>query len=68
LIQNQSFLNVDPYVKVTLVSKGKRLKKKKTSVMKNTLNPTYNESMIFDVLQDQIEHVDMIVKVIDYDR
>jgi hypothetical protein len=30
---------LDPYVKVTLVSKGKRIKKKKTSVMKNTLNP-----------------------------
>ncbi len=58
----------DPYVKVILISKGKRLKKKKTSVMKNTLNPIYNESIIFDVPQDQIENVDMVVKVIDYDR
>ena len=36
--------------------------------MRNTLNPVYNESMIFEVPQDQIEHIDMIVKVIDYDR
>ena len=61
-------LNKDPYVKVSLVSRGKRVKKKKTSVMKNTLNPVYNESMIFDIQQDQIENVDMVVKVIDYDR
>lgn len=53
---------------MTLVIKGKRLKKKKTSVMKNTLHPVYNESMLFDIPQDQIEQVDMVVKVIDYDR
>ncbi len=51
-----------------LIYKGKRLKKKKTSVIKNTLNPVYNESIIFDVTQDQIEYLDMVVKVIDYDR
>ncbi len=58
----------DPYVKVTLISCGKRIKKKKTSVLKNTLHPIFNESMLFDIPQEQIEHVDMIVKVIDYDR
>jgi hypothetical protein len=58
----------DPYVKVGIISKGKRLKKKKTSVMKNTLHPVFNESMLFDISQDQIEQVDMVVKVIDYDR
>jgi hypothetical protein len=36
--------------------------------MKNTLNPVYNESITFDVTQDQVENMDMIVKVIDYDR
>ncbi len=36
--------------------------------MKNTLHPVYNESMLFDVPQEQIDHVDMVVKVIDYDR
>ncbi len=58
----------DPYVKVAIISKGKRIKKKKTSVMKNTLHPVFNESMLFDIPQDQIETVDLIVKVIDYDR
>ena len=55
-------------MKVTLVSRGKRLKKKKTSVMKNTLHPVYNESMLFDIPQELIEQVDMVVKVVDYDR
>ena len=36
--------------------------------MKNTLHTVYKESMLFDIPQDQIEQVDMVVKVIDYDR
>ncbi|CAF0755028.1 unnamed protein product [Brachionus calyciflorus] len=58
----------DPYVKVVLLSKGKRIKKKKTSVMKNTLHPVYNESMLFDIPQDLVDQMDMLVQVIDYDR
>ncbi len=55
-------------MKVAIISKGKRIKKKKTSVMKNSLSPVFNESMLFDIPQDQIEQYDMIIKVIDYDR
>ncbi|XP_065159191.1 synaptotagmin-6-like isoform X2 [Atheta coriaria] len=58
----------DPYVKVYLLCQGKRIKKKKTSVMKNTLHPIYNEAMVFDVPSENIEDVCLIVKVIDYDR
>jgi len=36
--------------------------------MKNTLHPIYNESMLFDISVELIEQVDMIIKVIDYDR
>uniref|UniRef100_A0A674P6F8 Synaptotagmin 6 n=1 Tax=Takifugu rubripes TaxID=31033 RepID=A0A674P6F8_TAKRU len=39
----------DPYVKVSLMCDGRRLKKKKTSIKKNTLNPSYNEAIIFDI-------------------
>jgi len=58
----------DPYVKVALMSNGKRLKKKKTSVKKCTLNPYYNESFQFEVPFEQINKVSVVVTVIDYDR
>ncbi|XP_076312556.1 synaptotagmin-10-like [Tachypleus tridentatus] len=58
----------DPYVKVSLCCQGKRIKKKKTSVKKSTLNPVYNEALVFDVPAGNIEDVNLLVKVIDYDR
>ncbi|XP_076647027.1 synaptotagmin-10 [Halictus rubicundus] len=58
----------DPYVKVYLLCQGKRIKKKKTSVKKNTLFPSYNEALVFDVPEENIEDVSLIVKVVDYDR
>ncbi|KAK0169200.1 hypothetical protein PV328_012348, partial [Microctonus aethiopoides] len=57
----------DPYVKIYLLCQGKRIKKKKTTVKKNTLFPVYNESLVFDVPADNVEDVSLIVKVIDYD-
>ena len=47
---------------------GRRVKKKKTSVKKSTLNPVYNEAIEFDLPQENIEEVSLVVKVIDYDR
>ncbi|CAF2509759.1 unnamed protein product [Rotaria sp. Silwood2] len=58
----------DPYVKVILLIHGKKIRKKKTSVQPNTLNPTYNESLEFDVSIESLEDADLIFKVIDYDR
>ncbi|TNN08756.1 Synaptotagmin-1 [Schistosoma japonicum] len=58
----------DPYVKLSLMFNGKRIKKKKTTIKKYTLNPYYNESFAFDVPFDQIQKVNLIVTVVDYDR
>ncbi|XP_026167829.1 synaptotagmin-1b [Mastacembelus armatus] len=58
----------DPYVKIHLMQNGKRLKKKKTTIKKNTLNPYYNESFSFEVTCEQIEKVQVAVTVLDYDK
>ncbi|XP_028440801.1 synaptotagmin-1b [Perca flavescens] len=58
----------DPYVKIHLMQNGKRLKKKKTTIKKNTLNPYYNESFSFEVACEQLEKVQIAVTVLDYDK
>ncbi|XP_017488612.1 PREDICTED: synaptotagmin-1-like [Rhagoletis zephyria] len=58
----------DPYVKIALMQNGKRLKKKKTSIKKCTLNPYYNESFTFEIPFEQIQKVVLVVTVVDYDR
>ncbi|KAH7718192.1 synaptotagmin 1 [Aphelenchoides avenae] len=58
----------DPYVKLVLMQGGKRLKKKKTSIKKCTLNPYYNESFSFEVPFEQIQKVTLMITVMDYDK
>lgn len=58
---------VDPYVKVYLMCGLKKLKKKKTSIQAKTLNPVFNESVVFDVPYDSIDEVDLHIKVFDHD-
>ncbi|RTG90038.1 synaptotagmin-1 [Schistosoma bovis] len=58
----------DPYVKLSLMLGGKRIKKKKTTIKKCTLNPYYNESFAFEVPFEQIQKVTLVVIVVDYDR
>lgn len=58
----------DPYVKIAIMQNGKRIKKKKTSIKKCTLNPYYNESFAFEIPFEQIQKVQLVVTVVDYDR
>uniref|UniRef100_A0AAY4BBB1 C2 domain-containing protein n=1 Tax=Denticeps clupeoides TaxID=299321 RepID=A0AAY4BBB1_9TELE len=58
----------DPYVKVSLMCDGKRLKKRKTSTKRNTLNPVYNEAIVFDVPPESIDQISLLIAVMDYDR
>ncbi|XP_028844787.1 synaptotagmin Vb [Denticeps clupeoides] len=58
----------DPFVKIVLQHNGKRLKKKKTTVKKNTLNPYFNESFSFEIPFEQIQKVQVLITVYDYDK
>lgn len=62
------FLFLDPYVKVSLMCEGRRLKKRKTTTKKNTLNPVYNEAIIFDIPPENVDQVSLSIAVMDYDR
>ena len=42
-------------MKIALLQGGKKLKKKKTTVKKNTLNPYYNESFSFEIPQEMMQ-------------
>lgn len=67
LVSHLPALLADPYVKVSLICDGRRLKKKKTSIKKNTLNPTYNEAIIFDIPPENMDQVCLHISVMDYD-
>ncbi|KAM4573246.1 uncharacterized protein syt7a isoform 2-T2 [Odontesthes bonariensis] len=58
----------DPYVKVWLMHKDKRVEKKKTVVMKRCLNPIFNESFPFDVPAHVLRETTIIITVMDKDR
>ncbi|XP_034445227.1 rabphilin-3A isoform X1 [Hippoglossus hippoglossus] len=58
----------DPYVKVWLMQKDKRVEKKKTVTMKRCLNPIFNESFPFEVPAHVLRETTIIITVMDKDR
>ncbi|KAM3870327.1 uncharacterized protein syt7a [Diretmus argenteus] len=58
----------DPYVKLWLMHKDRRVEKKKTVTMKRCLNPVFNESFPFDVPAHVLRETTIIITVMDKDR
>ncbi|XP_037398724.1 uncharacterized protein syt7a isoform X1 [Pygocentrus nattereri] len=58
----------DPYVKVWLMHKDKRVEKKKTVTIKRCLNPVFNESFPFDIPAHVLRETTIIITVMDKDR
>lgn len=48
--------SADPYIKLYLRKEtGERIIKKKTHVRRNTLNPVYNESFVFELQDERLD-------------
>ncbi|XP_053696702.1 synaptotagmin-5 [Sabethes cyaneus] len=55
----------DPYVKVSLYNiDGKRLKKRKTTVARNTVSPVFNEALSFDIARDALKNCSIELQVL----
>lgn len=51
------FSFADPYVKVTLVYAGKKMKRKKTTTKRNTHSPDWNEALVFNLSREYIKDI-----------
>ena len=63
----------DPYVKVIVTHKDRRVFKWKTCVKRNTLAPVYNETFIYGVTEDikmaiDVDNIMISFYIIDFDR
>ncbi|XP_048871128.1 synaptotagmin-17 isoform X3 [Brienomyrus brachyistius] len=63
LLQTDMCQGSDPFVKVQLVTGLKLVKTKKTSCMKGTIDPFYNESFSFRVPQEELSEVSLVFSV-----
>lgn len=63
LLQTDMCQGSDPFVKVQLVTGLKLMKTKKTSCMRGTIDPCYNESFSFRVSQEDLCEVSLVLTV-----
>lgn len=56
----------DPYVKVFIAPERKQ--KYETKIIRNTLNPVYNETFLFNVPFNELQSKTLFLVVFDYDR
>lgn len=57
---------IDPYVRVDVWKGSKILLKKKTFVIKQELNPVYNQRVQFHLPSDDLEHLKIVLTVASY--
>lgn len=57
----------DPYVRISLVVDGKKVKRKKTSVKRSTTSPVWNEALTFNISSDLLPKCNLEVTVLDHD-
>ena len=62
------FENTDPYVKVYMLHKHRRLDKWKSTTKKNTLSPVFNEPFEFDMTGMDMRDVCLEIFIMDHDR
>ena len=53
-------------MKISLCSRDKTIKTKKSSVKRNTIDPVYNETLSFNVTPDLMDDCILVVSVWDY--
>ena len=61
-------LKSDPYVKLCLRCADRRMDKRKTKIVKCTLNPVFNEAFHFNVTNTNIEESSLEIVVMDFDN
>ncbi|KAB7502739.1 Synaptotagmin-17 [Armadillidium nasatum] len=61
-----NFTLTDPYVRVSIVLRGRHHKSKKTTVKRNTLEPTYHESFSFRLTSADLRETSIVVTVWDF--
>ncbi|XP_074654722.1 synaptotagmin-5-like [Tubulanus polymorphus] len=54
----------DPFAKVALIFGGKRLKKKKTTTLRGTQNPVWNEALVFNLGSESLTNLQIEISVI----
>ncbi|KAK3097765.1 hypothetical protein FSP39_012990 [Pinctada imbricata] len=57
----------DPYVRISLIVDGKKIKRKKTSVKRSTTSPVWNEALSFNIPAETLPKVNLEVTVLDHD-
>ncbi|BFZ09576.1 hypothetical protein BsWGS_12614 [Bradybaena similaris] len=57
----------DPFVRVSLIVDGRKIKRKKTSVKRGSINPVWNEALSFNVPAEVLPKVALEVSVLDHD-